>query len=249
MAKVQILPTLSTDSVPVSQVTDGIVVDWEDPIIWRWDRRRAITVQASPDQATAPTLMADVRAALEAIELPPGYSLEFDGEYGSTRDSQEALVPGIIPAVVIMLAIIVLLFNAYRPPLIIVLIIPFAVVGITIGLLLTGAPFGFMALLGAMSLSGMIIKNVVVLLDQVNINIEEGMNPYNAVIESAVSRLKPVVNATATTVLGIMPLLQDIFWVAMAVTIMFGLAFATVLTMLAVPVFYATLYRLPSPAR
>jgi multidrug efflux pump subunit AcrB len=146
-----------------------------------------------------------------------------------------------------MLAIIVLLFNAYRPPLIIVLIIPFAVVGITFGLLVTGAPFGFMALLGAMSLSGMIIKNVVVLLDQVDINLdEEGMSPYQAVVEAAVSRLKPVVNATATTVLGIMPLLQDIFWVSMAVTIMFGLAFATILTMLAVPVLYATLYRIPA---
>jgi len=203
-------------------------VEWEDPLIWRWDRRRAVTVQASPHEATAPTLMQDARAAFEAIELPPGYSLEFDGEYGSTRDSQEALVPGIVPAIAIILLIIVVLFNAYRPPLIIVLIIPFAVVGITIGLLVTGAPFGFMALLGAMSLAGMIIKNVVVLLDQVNINIEEGMSPYDAVIESAVSRLKPVVNATATTVLGIMPLLQDIFWVSMAVTIMFGLAFATV---------------------
>ena len=245
--RVQILPTLSTESVPLSQVTDGILVEWEDPLIWRWDRRRAVTVQASPDNATAPTLMADVRAAFEAIELPPGYSLEFDGEYGSTTESQAALVPGIIPAVVIMLAIIVVLFNAYRPPLIIFLVIPFAVVGITFGLLVTGAPFGFMALLGAMSLSGMIIKNVVVLLDQVNINLEEGMSSYDAVVESAVSRLRPVVNATATTVLGIMPLLQDIFWVSMAVTIMFGLAFATILTMVAVPVLYATLYRIPAP--
>ncbi|TNF89163.1 MAG: efflux RND transporter permease subunit, partial [Gammaproteobacteria bacterium] len=247
MDLIQILPTLSTESVPVSQVTDGISVEWEDPLIWRWDRRRAITVQASPNNVTAPTLMQDVRAAFEAIELPPGYSLEFDGEYGSTTESQEALVPGIVPAVAIMLAIIVVLFNAYRPPLIIVLIIPFAVVGISFGLLVTGAPFGFMALLGAMSLSGMIIKNVVVLLDQVNINLdEEGMPPYQAVVEAAVSRLKPVVNATATTVLGIMPLLQDIFWVSMAVTIMFGLAFATVLTMVAVPVLYATLYRIPA---
>ena len=246
--RVQILPTLSTEAVPLSQVTEAIAVEWEDPLIWRWDRRRAITVQASPDGVTAPTLLADVRAAFEAIELPPGYSLEFDGEYGSVNDSQEALIPGIIPAVIIMLAIIVVLFNAYRPPLIIVLIIPFAVVGITFGLLVTGAPFGFMALLGAMSLSGMIIKNVVVLLDQVNINLdEEGMSPYQAVVEAAVSRLKPVVNATATTVLGMMPLLQDIFWVAMAVTIMFGLAFATILTMLAVPVLYATLYRIPAP--
>ncbi len=245
--RVQILPTLSTESVPLSQVIDGVAVEWEDPLIWRWDRRRAITVQASPDGVTAPTLLADVRAAFEAIELPPGYSLEFDGEYGSVNESQAALVPGIVPAVIIMLAIIVVLFNAYRPPLIIVLIIPFAVVGITIGLLLTGAPFGFMALLGAMSLSGMIIKNVVVLLDQVNINLEEGMSPYQAIVESAVSRLRPVVNATATTVLGMMPLLQDVFWVAMAVTIMFGLAFATILTMVMVPALYAALYRIPNP--
>jgi multidrug efflux pump subunit AcrB len=246
MDLIQILPTLSTESVPISQVTDGIAVEWEDPLIWRWDRRRAITVQASPHNATAPTLMADVRAAFEAIELPPGYSLEFDGEYGSTNESQAALIPGIVPAVVIMIAIIVVLFNAYRPPLIIFMVIPFAVVGITFGLLVTGTPFGFMALLGAMSLSGMIIKNVVVLLDQVNVNLEEGMSPYQAVVESAVSRLRPVVNATATTVLGMLPLLQDIFWVSMAVTIMFGLAFATVLTMVAVPVLYATLYRIPA---
>ena len=91
MDRIQILPTLFTESVPLSQVTDAIAVEWEDPLIWRWDRRRAITVRASPDEATAPTLMQDVRAAFEAIELPPGYSLEFDGEYGSTNESQAAL--------------------------------------------------------------------------------------------------------------------------------------------------------------
>ena len=247
LAQVQILPSLSTESVPLSQVTDGVAVEWEDPLIWRWDRRRAITVQASPAGATAPTLLTDVRADLEAIDLPPGYSLEFDGEYGSSTEAMSGLMPGMTPAVVIMVSIIVVLFNAYRPPLIIFAIIPFAVVGITLGLLVTGAPFGFMALLGGMSLSGMIIKNVVVLLDQVNVNREEGMNPYEAVVESAVSRLKPVVNASATTVLGIMPLLQDVFWVSMAVVIMFGLAFATLLTMIAVPVFYAALYSIPAP--
>jgi multidrug efflux pump subunit AcrB len=248
MDRVQILPTLSTESVPVSQVIDGIAVKWEDPLIWRWDRRRAITVQASPHNATAPTLLNDVRAAIEAIQLPPGYSLEFDGEYGSASEARAGLVPGLVPAVVIMVAIIVVLFNAYRPPLIIFLVIPFALVGISVGLLVTGAPFGFMALLGAMSLSGMIIKNVVVLLDQVNLNLAEGMSQYEAVVESAVSRLRPVVNTAATTVFGIIPLLQDVFWFAMAVTIMFGLAFATLLTMVAVPVLYATLYRIRGPS-
>jgi multidrug efflux pump subunit AcrB len=247
IARVQILPTLSTESVPLAQVTDGIAVEWEDPLIWRWNRRRAITVQASPNDATAPTLMREVRAAFEDIALPPGYTLEWGGEYDSARESQEALIPGLVPAMVIMLTIIVVLFNALRPALLIVLILPFAAVGITFGLLVTGSPFGFMALLGAMSLSGMIIKNVVVLLDQVNLNLEEGMSPYQAVVESAVSRLRPVVNAAATTVFGIIPLLQDVFWVSMAVTIMFGLAFATVLTMVLVPVLYAILYRVQAP--
>ena len=247
LGRVQVLPTLSTESVPLSQVTDGIAVEWEDPLIWRWNRRRAITVQASPNDATAPTLMQEVRAAFEDIALPPGYTLEWGGEYDSARESQEALIPGLVPAMVIMLTIIVVLFNALRPALLIVLILPFAAVGITFGLLVTGSPFGFMALLGAMSLSGMIIKNVVVLLDQVDFNLEEGMSPYQAVVESAVSRLRPVVNAAATTVFGIIPLLQDVFWVSMAVTIMFGLAFATVLTMVLVPVLYAILYRVQAP--
>jgi len=137
-----------------------------------------------------------------------------------------------------------MLFNAFRPPIIIFAVIPFVVIGITFGLLITQVPFGFIALLGAMSLSGMMIKNSVVLLDQVNINIAEGMDSYTAVIEAAVSRLRPVVNAAATTVFGMAPLLTDVFWVSMAVTIMFGLAFGTILTMVLVPVLYAMLFRL-----
>ena len=117
-------------------------------------------------------------------------------------------------------------------------------IGITFGLLVSGAAFGFVALLGAMSLAGMMIKNAIVLLDQVNINLEEGAKPYAAVIDAAVSRLRPVVLAAATTVLGIAPLLQDVFWIGMAVTIMAGLTFGTILTMILVPVFYATLYRI-----
>ena len=184
--------------------------------------------------------------AFENIELPPGYTLEWDGEYNSAKESQQALIPGIVPAVVIMLLIIVALFNAYRPPLIIFFTIPFVVIGITVGLMITGVPFGFIALLGAMSLSGMMIKNAVVLLDQVNLNLAEGMSPYQAVVEAAVSRLRPVVNAAATTVFGMAPLLQDVFWLSLAVTIMFGLAFGTILTMIVVPVLYASLFRIPA---
>ncbi|HEB96762.1 MAG TPA: efflux RND transporter permease subunit [Sedimenticola thiotaurini] len=243
----QIIPALSTSSVPVSQVIDGIEAEWVDPLIWRWDRRRAITVQSSVAEGfTATTLRNAVLKDFEAIELPPGYTLEWEGEYNSARESQQALIPGIAPALVIMAFIIVVLFNSFRMPLIIFLVIPFVVIGITFGLLITRAPFGFIALLGAMSLSGMMIKNAVVLLDQVNLNLKEGMTPYRAVVEAAVSRLRPVANAAATTVFGMAPLLQDIFWVSMAVAIMFGLAFGTLLTMVLVPVLYALFYKVPA---
>jgi multidrug efflux pump subunit AcrB len=120
-------------------------------------------------------------------------------------------------------------------------------IGITSGLLVVQAAFGFVALLGAMSLSGMMIKNSIVLLDQIGIELEDGKPPYRAVVDSAVSRLRPVMLASATTVLGVIPLLKDLFWVSMSVTIMAGLTFGTVLVMVLVPVLYATLHGIRAP--
>ena len=241
----QVVSPLGLDAVPLAQVTKSIEVAWEDSVIWRWDRRRAVTVQASPKVGvTTPTLRDDVLAEFNAITLPPGYTLEWGGEYDTSAESQDGLKPGMIPALIIMVFIIIVLFNAYRPALIIFMVIPFALIGITFGLLITGTPFGFMAVLGAMSLAGMMIKNAIVLLDQVTLNLKEGMPAYKAVVEAAVARLNPVINAAATTVFGMAPLLQDDFWISMAVTIMFGLAFGTVLTMVVVPVLYAMLYKI-----
>jgi len=248
LESLQVVSPYGVDAVPLSQVTKSVDIGWEDPVIWRWDRRRAITVQASPKAGvTTPTLRADVLAAFEAIKLPPGYKLEWGGEYDSSTTSQNGLKPGMVPALIIMTFIIIVLFNSYRPPLIIFLVIPFALIGITFGLLGTGTAFGFMAVLGAMSLAGMMIKNSIVLLDQVTLNQEEGMTAFDAVVEAAVSRLSPVVNAAATTVFGMAPLLQDGFWVSMAVTIMFGLAFGTLLTMVVVPVLYTIFYNIKVP--
>lgn len=244
----QVKPDLSTATLPMLQVVDGVDFDWEETRIWRRDRRRTITVQANPVLGvTLPTLMQKIQQKIEAIELPPGYMAEWGGEPEDSADSQKALVPGIIPAVAIMLFIVVALFNAFRPAAIIFLTIPFAMIGITTGLLVFHAPFGFMALLGAMSLVGMMIKNAIVLLDEVNANLTLGKSRYDAVVDAALSRLRPVVLAAATTVLGVIPLLQDVFWVGMAVTIMAGLAFGTVLTMMVVPVLYAIFFRIPSP--
>jgi multidrug efflux pump subunit AcrB len=192
---------------------------------------------------------AQTRADFEAMaeDLPPGYELYWDGEYSSTVEAQQSLLPGVIPAVAVILFIIVALFNAYRPPLIIIMAIPFVIVGITWGLLLTGAAFGFVALLGAMSLSGMMIKNSVVLLDEVNIELDRGRAPYDAVVTAGVSRLRPVLLAAATTVLGVIPLMQDVFWIGMAVTIMAGLSFGTILTMFFVPTMYTWLHGIRPP--
>ena len=225
----------------MAQVTDGVPLEWEDPLVWRRDRRRTITIQSNPILGeTLPSLRDTVVEEFDqlAASLPSGYTLEWGGEYEDTLDSQAALIPGVVPTVAVMLFIIVALFNAIRPLLIIFCTIPFALIGIIIGLLPTGTPFGFLALLGAMSLAGMMIKNAIVLLDQVNIEIADGKKPYDAVLAAALSRLRPVVLAAATTVLGVAPLLQDVFWIGMAITIMFGLTFGTLLTMVVVPLLY-----------
>ncbi len=246
----QVLPAGSTQTLPLAQVTDGILPAWEDPLIWRRDRRRTVTLQANPvPGVTFPTLQASVIDELEAIELPPGYTMVWGGEYEDTVDSQASLIPGIVPAGIIMLFLIVALFNALRPLLVLLLTIPFALIGITTGLLTFDVPFGFVALLGAMSLAGMMIKNGIVLLDEININLALGKTPYDSVMDSATSRLRPIALAAATTVLGVIPLLQDAFWIGLSVTIMVGLSFGTILTLVLLPTFYCSLYRIPAPEK
>lgn len=245
----QVRPSLSVETLPMSQVTNGTRVVWEDPIIWRRDRKRTIKIQSNPIRGeTAPTLHAAIQEKFETVELPPGYSFEWGGIYENTVDSQKGLIPGIIPALAVIALIMVALFNTLRHPAIIACTIPFAAIGVTVGLLGFNTPFGFMALLGAMSLSGMMIKNAIVLLDEVNLNLSQGKSQYDSLTDAAVSRLRPVALAAATTVLGVLPLLQDVFWVGLAVTIMAGLTFGTVLTMVVVPTLYAIFFKVPSPA-
>ncbi len=244
---VQVQPSLGLKTIPLGQVSEDIRLEWEDPIIVRFQRRRQAAVQATPKGVTFPALRASVIDKIEDMKLPLGYSMFWKGEYDSTRTAQLSLIPGVVPAVVIMAVIIVALFNALRPPLIIALAIPFAIIGITAILLPTQTPFGFMALLGAMSLVGLMIKNSIVLMDEIKANLAADKSPYDAIVEAGMSRVRPVVLGAATTVLGVMPLLQDAFWVSMAMTIMAGLTFGTVITMILVPVFYAALHRIPSP--
>lgn len=245
METLQIRPLRSTQTVPLSQVVLNVINEWEDPYIIRWNRRRAVTVQGAPKAGfTFSELKNSVVEKIENVPLPLGYEIYWDGEEASSKDAQKSLIPGIIPAAILILLLLVLVFNAVRPVLIILLTIPFAMIGVTAGLLVFDMPFGFMALLGAMSLAGMMNKNIVVLLDAAALNREQGMSAFHAIVEASVSRARPVLLAAGTTILGVIPLLQDIFWESMAVTIMAGLAFGSLLTLIAVPVLYAIFYRL-----
>jgi multidrug efflux pump subunit AcrB len=244
---VQVQPSLALQTAPLGQVVDGINLEWEDPIINRFNRRRQVAIQASPDGGTFPALRADVKGQFDAMELPLGFDQMWDGEYDSTMRAQLSLVPGMIPAIVIMTLIIVALFNSLKPSIIIMLVVPFALIGITAILLPTQVSFGFMALLGAMSLIGLMIKNAIVLLDEIETNKKNGMMPYDAVVAAGMSRVRPVVLGAATTVLGVIPLVADAFWQAMALTMMFGLMVGTGLTMVLVPTFYAVVNKVKSP--
>ena len=187
-------------------------------------------------------MFARVQPKIEAIELPSGYELEWGGEYESSNDASGALISSLPMGFLMMFLITIVLFNSVRSPLVIWATVPLAIIGVTVGLLVMGKPFGFMALLGLLSLSGMLLKNGIVLMDQINTELAEGTEPYEAVLMSGVSRVRPVSMAAITTILGMLPLLTDAFFESMAVTIMFGLGFATVLTLIVVPVLYTMFF-------
>lgn len=230
------------NSVPLQQVVSDIELQWEDPIRRRRNRRPTITVQCDSQGALATTVFDRLRPRIEALTLPAGYELQWGGMHEDSSEAQATVFSKVPIAAILMSLIVVALFNAFRQPLIILLVLPLSVIGITAGLLLTGQPFGFMALLGAMSLFGMLIKNAVVLLDQIDGEIREGKPAYEAVVDSSVSRMRPVAMASLTTVVGMAPLLTDPLFNTMAITIMFGLSFATILTLFIVPVLYVIFF-------
>ncbi|MBY5980815.1 efflux RND transporter permease subunit [Ferrimonas balearica] len=244
-------PTLQT-YVPVQQVVSRVDLVWQDSVIQRKDRKRTLTVMADHDilgDETAASLFNRLRPQVEAISLPPGYSLEWGGEFEAQNDAQSMLFSSLPMGYLFMFIITVFLFDSLRKPVVIWLTVPLSVIGVTVGLLVTNQPFTFTALLGLLSLSGMVLKNGIVLLDQLNLELASGKRPYDAVMDAAISRVRPVSMAALTTILGMIPLVFDAFFASMAVTIMFGLGFATVLTLVVVPVLYATFYRIAPPTK
>lgn len=242
---IQVWSDVSQKYIPISQLVDKIEPKWEDSLIRRQDRRRTITASADNiEGVNANDLFNELRPQIEAIELPAGYSIEWGGEYEDSTNAQNALFGSLPKGIGAMILVVILLFNAVKQPLIIWLCVPLAIIGVTFGLLLFQGSFGFMALLGFLSLTGMLIKNAVVLLDQIDLEISEGKEMLKAVVESSVSRVRPVAMGAITTILGLIPLLGDAFFVDMAITIMAGLTFATVLTLLVVPVLYTMFFKI-----
>jgi multidrug efflux pump subunit AcrB len=231
--------------VPVTQIVDDFESTAEETLIRRRDRSRTLTVQSEPlPDLTAMEVWSELRPRIEAIELPPGYGLEWGGEYEASGEAQASLGAQLPLSFLVMLVISILLFSRVRQPLIIWLVVPMSVCGVVAGLLLSGLPFSFTALLGFLSLSGMLMKNAIVLVDEIDEQIREGKPGYPAILDASVSRLRPVFLAAATTILGMIPLIADAFFASMAVTIMGGLAFASILTLVAVPTFYASFFRI-----
>ena len=233
--------------IPVDQVIDGVNLDWSEPLIQRRDRKRTITVMADHDllsDDTPASLLARVQPKVLEMPLPEGYEITWGGEYESSKDAQESLFGSLPMGYLFMFIITMLLFNSFKKPLVIWFTVPLSIIGVAFGLLSTNMPFSFTAFLGLLSLSGMILKNGIVLLDQINIELASGKDPYIAIIDSAISRVRPVSMAALTTILGLIPLLFDAFFSSMAITIMAGLGFATILTLIVVPVMFAILFNI-----
>jgi len=234
--------------VPMANLVERFETRLVEALIHRRDRERTIAAYGgSRSDLTADEAFRSVRADIEAIPLPDGYKMEWGGEYESAQMAQESLGKQLPLGFLVMLTISILMFNKIRQPLILWLVVPMSVTGMVLGLLFTGLPFTFTALLGFLSLSGMLMKNAIVLVEEIDLQRSEGVPDYKAVIDGSVSRLRPVVLAAGTTIFGMVPLLPDAFFASMAVTIMGGLAFASVLTLVAVPVLYALLFRIRTP--
>ncbi|SEL64307.1 Multidrug efflux pump subunit AcrB [Roseivivax marinus] len=230
-------------AIPLEQLVDGFDTLVQDTLYQRRDRLPTITVEAGvPAGVNAAAVFSEVRGTIEAMELPEGYTLEWGGEYESSTEAQESLGKQLPLSLLVMVLISIFLFGTLRQPLIIWLLVPMSVNGVALGLLGTGLPFSFTALLGLLSLSGMLIKNGIVLVEEIDLTRAEGVPFRRAVVEASTSRLRPVVLAAGTTILGMTPLLGDAFFASMAVTIMGGLGFASILTLIAAPVLYVIFF-------
>lgn len=233
--------------ISISQAVAGFATEKENPLIMRRNLKRVLTVMGEAIPLSGDTHEAArqrLKHEIEAIDLPDGYHFEWGGEFEMSQEAQSMLFGSLPMGYLIMFLITVLLFNTIRQPLAIWITVPLGLIGVSVGLLVLDMPFTFTALLGLLSLSGMLIKNGIVLVEQINIEAAQSNSIQQAIIDACISRMRPVFMAALTTMLGMIPLIFDAFFSSMAVAIIFGLGFATLLTLVILPVAYAMLHRI-----
>lgn len=235
-------------SAPLSQVTRQVTSAWEYPQIKTYNRQLSMAAMCGVKNGyTMSEVHGEIREEIEKMNLPQGYSFFWDSQYKDQTEGLQALVKFFPLAFLMLVVILVALFSNFRQPIIILCVLPLSLIGVAIGMLLTGFDFGFFPIAGWLGLLGMIIKNVIVLLDEINTQRRNGISPYDSIIEATISRTRPVLMAATTTILGMVPLLFDVAFGGMAATIIFGLTFATLLTLFVTPTLYALFYRIHSP--
>ena len=239
-------------AVPLGNVVDGLRLGWDEELVLRLNGRRVIEAECDPnpdrDDATPAKVVASIRDEIEAIPLPDGYTMRWVGEGEVQGEAVGNLMKYVPITIFLILAILLLLFNDWRKVLLILLCFPFVFCGITPSLLLTGQPMTFMAIIGMLGLIGMMVKNAIVLVDEINrLQTEEHRHPYTAVVEATVSRVRPVLMASLTTIVGMIPLVGDPMYSSMALTIMGGLTVGTIITLILLPLFYTALFRIRKP--
>ncbi|MGL4519077.1 MAG: efflux RND transporter permease subunit [Phocaeicola sp.] len=232
-------------SAPLSQVTERIETVWEFPQIRTYNRQLSMAAMCGiKEKTTMAEVHGEIRHEIEQIELPDGYRFFWDSQFKDQSEGLQALAKFFPLAFLLLIVILVALFRNFREPLIILSVLPLSLIGIAVGLLLTGFEFGFFPIAGWLGLLGMIIKNAIVLIDEINVQKRSGLTPIDAIIEATVSRTRPVLMAATTTIFGMVPLLFDVAFGGMAATIIFGLTFATGLTLFVIPALYALFYNL-----
>jgi multidrug efflux pump len=239
------LPTASGRSIPLSQIAKP-VFQWEPGVMWRENRDYAITVNADIIEGMqGATVTNELLPALKALEAkwPVGYSIQVAGAVEESSKGQGSIAAGIPIMLFITFTLLMLQLHSFSRAMLVFLTGPLGIAGVAGALLLLGRPFGFVALLGVIALMGMIQRNSVILIDQIEQDIAAGIPAWDAIVGSAVRRLRPIVLTAAAAVLAMIPLSRSVFWGPMAVAIMGGLIVATVLTLLALPAMYAAWFR------
>lgn len=232
-------------TIPLSQVTDGISLGWEDPLVIRYDGQRAMRAQGSPVQGVGTEdARQTIAEQIEAIELPHGYTMHWEGEIKASEQSSKYLFKYFPLAIILIIAILIMLFKDYRKPLIIICCIPLLLIGVIFGMLASGKTFGFVAIVGVLGLVGMIIKNGIVLMDEIELQLSDSVDPVEALLSSSSGRFRPVMMASLTTILGMIPLLGDDLFGPLAVTIMGGLLIGTLITLIVIPLFYSLFFKI-----